>query len=910
MIMPKSFLETIVEKVLSRNTPLSQFCFVMPNRRAGQTIHQLFSAKLTATTLGPEVLGIDEFVERLSGLKVMPTMDQYAQLYRSYKNISSKNHDSFGVFLGWGSTLLNDLDAIDRNLIPHENIFSYLKALHEIREWGRDETSVVKNYINFWNQCPDIYADFSSRIKKKGFGTSGMCYREAVENIEFFIQQSYPTEIIFCGFNALTTSESQLIQELLAQERATVFWDIDRQLLHKKGHKAGHYLRNYQQKWSHYKHNPMLGLHEAFSAKKKVTIIETQDTIGQSKQIGELLLQLADAQISWEKTALVLGDEKMLTPLLHVLPEHIPSVNITMGQPLDQQPLSVCIDALFDFQHSLTTKGGFYKHVEILLLHQYIRPLFQTDNKFHGDDWINAIRQENQVYISEKYLTDKAPKTVRSTLHLLFSPWGTCDKAVDAIIAILHHVMHQFKTPLLCEVLHRFLELFYQLKRLVTEFSNEIDLAVLRSLYNELIRKEQLHFEGVPLGGLQIMGMLETRVLDFDTVILTSANEGVLPKSSLDNSWIPYEVKKQFGLPTREENDVIYTYHFYRLMFRAKRIFILYTNDSEGLGSAEKSRFIRQWEFDSPTNHQFSYQFHQPTLQLDEQQLKQIPKSQGAIQRLISMAKKGFSPSSLTKYIRNPIDFYEQNMLGVKDELEVDESLAATTYGSVLHDTIEALYQPYIGQVLTEEILLKIRKNISITIPHYFEKHYKNRNYQVGKNLLVFASIERSLENVISLEINEIKSGKKISVLALEETIELELRYPELDFPIHLKGTIDRVDLVDEQLRITDYKTGKVEPSDLKPQEMNMLIETPKYGKAFQLLFYALLWHDQKHPVAEISAGIISFKNLSKKWMPVHVKDYDQGVNQELIMDFKDQLKRLILELFNPTVDFQEKEII
>lgn len=411
------------------------------------------------------------------------------------------------------------------------------------------------------------------------------------------------------------------------------------------------------------------------------------------------------------------------------------------------------------------------------------------------------------------------------------------------------------------------------------------------------------------------MGMLESRVLDFETVIISSVNEGILPSGKSNNSFIPFDVKIENNLPTYKEKDAVYAYHFFRLLQRAKNIFILYNTEPDAFNGGEKSRFITQLEIEGL--HNIKRSLVSPNVPVQTDSLNTISKSDLVMNRIKEVAEKGFSPSSLTSYIRNPLDFYYQKVLKVKQYEDVEETVASNTLGTVVHDTLEDFYKPLIGKFLTIETLKGLKFNIEKTVTLHFKNIYKEGDLKSGKNLIIFEIAKRYVLNFLNLEIEDVKEGNKIKILEIEsDDNKVKLDIPELDFSVYLTGKIDRVDEYNGVTRIIDYKTGKVEQGKVNIidwEELNT--DYDKYSKPYQILAYAYMMNAKTPFKSPVEAGIISFKNLNNGFLKFGVKEStysrtkDELITQDTLSNYFIELKKLILEICNPDSDFIEKEV-
>jgi ATP-dependent helicase/DNAse subunit B len=405
------------------------------------------------------------------------------------------------------------------------------------------------------------------------------------------------------------------------------------------------------------------------------------------------------------------------------------------------------------------------------------------------------------------------------------------------------------------------------------------------------------------------MGVLESRVLDFETVIITSVNEGKFPAGKSTNSFIPYDVKLQYGLPTYKEKDAIYTYHFYHLLQRAKNVYLIYNSDSQGFDAGEKSRFITQLEIEKQPNHNLTFQYYNPDVPNIAYQPIAVTKTESVMTRLHEIATKGFSPSSLTTYIRNPIQFYFQRVLRISETDEVEENIAVNTLGTIIHGTLEELYKPTIGRLLTKEDIKMCISKIDEEVLNQFKEVYKEGEIKKGRNLLAFEVAKRNVLNFLKIELEAIENGDEIQIVSLETTYERVLTDARLPFPVLIKGNVDRIELRNRRIRIIDYKTGKVDKNNVILKDWNGLTNDIKNDKIIQVLAYAFMYEEQTKG-QEMEAGIISFKNLKSGFLPFQFKqdeDVVATISGEIMENYLEQIVILLQEILNKVVPFEEK---
>ncbi|WP_298488040.1 PD-(D/E)XK nuclease family protein [uncultured Maribacter sp.] len=912
------FLEEVLDKILSQNSSLSNHIFILPSKRAGTFLKNSIAKKATKTEFAPEIWSIETFIEKISGLSYASNLEQLFSLYNTYLKSKPKEIETFYSFSKWGQTLLQDFNEIDRYLIDTKKLFSNLSAIQEISHWSPEapKTQLMEDYLLFWNNLDVIYKDFNASLLNKNKGHQGLVYRTACSKLKSYLKENKNKTFVFLGFNALNESESIIIQQILEQHSSDIFWDIDNSFLKDPVHDAGLFLRDHKKNWSHFNSNDFKGVSNYYSESKKIEIIGTPKNISQAKYVGNLLKEISKTSNNAIKnTAVILADESLLNPILNSIPEEINSVNITMGYSLEKTPLASFFQLFFELYIKRNTKGWFYSNLLDFLSHPTTTSFLNSKEENNSNLISNAIKNKNWSYITpEKIISVAKDKDCISTVfqELNFTPLSFTKRCL-LIISKLKDIYTEQSNSLALEYLYRFNSLFNQLNTLLVEHHYMNDLKSLLSLYNELLSSETLDFRGDPIEGLQIMGMLESRNLDFETVIITSVNEGILPSGKSNNSFIPFDLKIAHGLPTYKEKDAVYTYHFYRILQRAKNVYLIYNTEPDVLEGGEKSRLITQLLTDENKIGDITEKIATPNVVPSLKEDEIIEKDVDLMSLIKNHATNGFSPTSLSNYIRNPIDFYKRNLLKIDDLLAVEETVAANTFGTIVHDTLEDLYTPFVGKTLEVGLLHEAKKNIEALVKKHFAKTYAEGDIKYGKNLIAYNVILRYIERFIHLEIKQVKQNT-IKIIALEQNLKVSLNFPELDYPIVLKGKLDRIDEENGTLRIIDYKTGRVEPKNVKITNWEDCITDYSYSKAFQLLCYSVMFNAQ-NPISEIQAGIITFKNLNAGILKFNTPKgpkksaEDSLINKETLDLFLVELKRLILEICNPNIPFKEKEV-
>ncbi|WP_350286611.1 PD-(D/E)XK nuclease family protein [uncultured Croceitalea sp.] len=859
----------------------------------------------------PKILSIEEFILVISELRKIDTTELVFRLFDVYNQTGIKDKDDFLTFNRWATTLLADFDELDRYLVDADAIFDYLTAIKRIQAWDNQDhkSDLVTGYINFTKSFKELYSNLRRNLLEDKLSYQGLRYEIATKRLPLYIEKSKDNPHIFIGFNGLNMAENQIIQKLLESTNSEVYWDLDTYFLHDTLHDAGYFIRQHLKNWAYFSTNTLHGLSSDYLDTKYIEITGIPKNISQAKYVGNLLSQLAKTAFN-QPVALVLADETLLPAIINSLPINIGPVNITMGFPLEKTSTANFFEILLDFYDARTNSGWYFEDVLRLFSHPITKTLFNNPTTAHKV--AHTIHKNNYVFLSPSHLK-KLFEEYNDDLERFLILEPNSKSFVETSLNILTILKNHFaKHPNLIEQesLFLFSKIFNQISDYIQKRAYLDNFKTLKGLMVELVSIEKLNFKGNPTSGLQIMGMLESRTLDFETVIMTSVNEGILPAGKSNNSFIPYDVKKEFSMPTFKDKDAVYAYHFYRLIQRAKTVYLTYNTESDVLEGGERSRFITQLLTDENIKHNVRHQIASPSIPIRAPKDISIVKSQRLVEDLKSIALSGFSPTSLSNYIRNPYTFYQKNVLKIKETENVEETMAYNTFGTIIHDVLEVLLKPFVGQIMTEENLLATKKSIPQVTKQNFVKTFSDQNLDSGQNLIAFNVIKTYISNVIDFEIAQSKT-KQIKLIALEHNLKIELNISELPFPIFLKGKLDRIDEVDGQVRIIDYKTGNVTSSELELTAIEQVIVSKNKSKAFQLLCYGLMC--QKFDgLTNIQAGIFPIKKMKSGMLNFAIKPSPRAavknrlIDMDVIHRFEEALKGLILELFDTTIPFTD----
>ncbi len=909
-----SFISGVLKELISSEENISETIFILPSKRAGSFLLKELSALGAHHIFAPKVYSIEEFTEVISEAKTVDNTITLFEFYKVYKAITPEEaQEDFETFTAWAQSLIHDFNEIDRYLIDYKKFFNYLADIQDLKHWSIQEpkTELINNYLAFWKSLPAYYEGLKKELLNNNTGYQGLIYRLASENIAAYAQK-HRAKHVFIGFNALNAAEQQIVQHLLENDIAEIYWDLDEVFVKDRQHDASLFINQYLKDWPVYeKKKAKLNVNE-YHKSKNIQITGIPKNVGQAKYLGELLANLDEETL--QETAVVLGEEDLLLPVLNSLPPNVQDLNITMGFPLKNAPIASLFDRLFQI-HQNTGSAYYYKDVISVINHPALNEILKEETEV----FIEKIQSENTVNLSSEEIISSFSNEAKPLIKACFRSWDNSPKkALEAFQEIINQVKIHLKSSenkLGLEFLYHFHVLFNKLENLNEAYPHLKSIKSLYQFYKEIMSTQSLDFQGRPFKGLQLMGMLESRALDFKNIIICSVNEGVLPSGKSGSSFIPFDLKQNYKLPTYKEKDAVYTYHFYRLLQRAQNVHLLYNTETDGLNSGEKSRFLTQLEIEKQPAHQLTHAMVSPKVPAIKNELREVKKTPEIMEKLKSLAAYGFSPSALTSYIRNPLDFYRQYVLGVRDSEEVEETVAYNTLGTVVHDSLENFYKPLENKLLTAEDIKAFKAKIEEEITLQFKKSYMNGPVNQGKNLLIYEVAKRYLRNFLNLELDRLKT-EEVKILKIEENLKSEIKIEKLDFPIFMRGKVDRVENTNGITRIIDYKTGKVTQDKIEIVDWaDLASDYDKYSKSFQVLAYTKMMQDQNSLDFPVEAGIISFKNLKSGFLKFGKKDKprtrnkETAINKEILEAFEVELKKLITEICDPEIPFTEKEI-
>ncbi len=891
------FIKNVIKEIFADGAEyISDYIIILPNKRSRVFLKKEISRVSKKTIFTPKIYDIEEFMSMISGLEKISETELLFEFYNVYSNnIKDEDKETFDEVISWAKILLKDYNEIDRELCNTDALFDYLKAYKDLTHWSNfeKETELIKNYKEFWRKIKVYHRDLNIRLLEIRKGYQGLIYREAVERIQSYVESISNNKHIFIGFNALSNSESEIIQEIISIN-GEIYWDIDKEFLNSEYNNSSLFIKSYIKNWSYYKNRNLKILCEDYKNKKRFQSIGTPKNIGQVKYVGEILSSMSSKDI--DNTAIVLGDEKLLIPLINSIPQNVSNINVTMGYPLKNSNIFSFFYLLLQI-HSKNQTSFYYKYILSILSHELISPIL---NK--GTDICQVIKKENLIYMTKEEIAeiDGVNKTI---YKLLFSKWKDANDATNYCLQLIDHIKKYYSKYsednfINLELLYAINKIFMQIKILIEKYDYLKNINSLRVIFKELCEISSTPFNGEPFKGLQIMGMLETRLLNYKNIIITSMNEGMLPVGNNNNSFIPFDIKKANSLQTHKEKDAVFAYHFYRLIQRAENIWMIYNTESDAMNNGEISRFITQIEVEGVHNVDKNILISKTPIKYKSENL--YIKTKDVQKRLKSLFKNGISASMLCLYSLDKIKFFENYILGVQEK-KIEETIASSTLGNIIHDALELLYVDLIGKNLNMKLLVKLKTKINECVEEAALQYVRKRSIQKGKNVIIIETAKNYVSKVIDIDINHINKGNSLKIIDIEKEFKTELVNRNQKYT--MRGKIDRVDELNGELRVIDYKSGKkLYKRNLELKEAKDLNDEKSIYN-LQLLVYVIgIFKEMKK--RDIKTGIISLKNI-KDGVLEGIYEGETILNNENIKVYEKEIIRIINEILDVNIVFE-----
>ena len=890
------FLSKIISELLSETSDLSQTVIVLPGKRPVVFLKQILKEQKYEGFL-PEFFTVDELIKKISGKQHIQGISLWLFGYDVYKKIYPE--ETLENFLKWFPTLLKDWDDMLKFSEEDKAVLEYMLDDERIKNWGEtlgDGDNVRKRNLNFWKKMNVFLPKLKENLQAKGWATDGMIHEMVREKISDFAEET-ETKFVFCGFNALTPLEEKLIRELLQKGKAECFFQADEYYIKDLKQEAGKFLRNHMH-WKEFNENRKFQwIENSFCEEKNIKVYEVAGNVAQTKILPEILQEIPKENYS--KTAVVLLDENLLLPSLDAV-SFVDNLNITMGFPIKNLGFSGAVKKLFYLQKQLEKNDKSYYYMDVFsVLEEF--PDNEEDRKII-DQFMAKIEDENIVYISKKMMQEY----LGELSYFQFFEKRTAAELLEDLSNFCYQLKFREIDDILYENVSLFETTFKILKNHMKDYDFEISIDALEVLMNQLVNSENLDFQGEPLEGLQFMGLLETLLLDFENIILLSVNEGKLPLGNTQNTYLPFDVRRNFGLNTFLENDSIYAYHFYRLLQNSKNIYLLYNALGSGVNTGEKSRFITQMEMESP--HKMEHIVIENTSEPILQEPIVIEKTEKVLEKLNEWKGK-ISASHLISYLYNPIDFYLNNILKAKETEEIEEELSQRNYGNLVHYALEELYGEIKGKILKESDIEDLKPKINEAINSAIsELKHQPELYERGMNYIHKSMAAKVVEHILDYDLGLIKAGNSLEIISLEEGINAEFSLDENGEKINFIGYIDRIDRLNGVLRVIDFKTAKAKNLSMKPKEEKLedFISSADSKQALQLSIYTYMaLHNKGFAVNQLQCGIWSFAEIGKGVQTLKIYD-NENIDNENVIVCMNSIKNIILEILNPEIPFKE----
>ena len=944
----RPFLEDIARYVYDTfRDRLPEVCLVFPNRRAGLFFDHYLAGIIDRPVLKPAVTTISDLMKNLSGLRYADDLELVFDLYRTYIQ-KTKSKETFDEFYQWGEILLADFDDVDKYLVKAEDLFSNLSSLKEMdrkfdyltpeqvkviqKFWKSfnpgNQSSHQEKFISVWEVLHPVYAALKEVLLGKGAGYEGLVYRAVAERIK----AGNPPEMsrkttILAGFNALSTCEEVLFSHLKKSGAGIFLWDYDEHYLGDSMQEAGHFLTRYLKEYPPPQVSTSFRNLQGSKQEKDICIYSVPSDVGQAGLVHDILQQLPEVPTdAIHDTAVVLADEHLLIPVLYALPESTGSVNVTMGYPVSQTPVNSIIELLFRLYRNarINRTGVNYYHKDILALvsHQMVHYLFAEDNR----QVRKMIQDGSLIFIPVGKLH------LNELLKMLFPADGVPSSAGRQMASCLMSVLE--KISVLAkqqEVLSgksdlEFISHIYlRLKRLtdlLKGYEGNMSIDTFSRLYRKSIGNSRVPFVGEPLSGIQVMGVLETRLLDFRNIILLSMNEGCFPKTQISPSFIPPYLRHAFGMPTPEHRDAIYAYYFYRLLQRAINVHLLYNSSTGGTQKGERSRYIYQLQYDD------LFKTRQETPGMDVRPGHPPPlvvNRNSRIQEKLAACYTGeegayLSAGALNAYLECSLSFFFKYILRLKEPEQAEEEIDSLAFGNILHDTIAGLYSSLESEVINAGDLEKLLKDESMIlekIDESFKENFPAREQAedmpvAGTNILAREVLSEYICNIIREDMKH--APIKLLEQEGEHIITIPVRTGGGMKNVRIGGRLDRVDSTAGIIRILDFKTGSPDLAFTDTGQLFVRNDSGRNKAAFQVLLYCRLYASaNKSMEGRLVPGLYFARQMHGESYDYHLQKGEKGKRKSSLQYFRDissefeaGLAGLLEQIFNPDLPFTQ----
>ncbi|MDD4847824.1 MAG: PD-(D/E)XK nuclease family protein [Bacteroidales bacterium] len=879
------------------------------------------SAAIQSPTWSPKMWCIDDFVWEATQLQPCEKIDLLFYLYDIHLILSPHNSRSFDDFVQWGNMILSDFEEVDDYQVDVQNIFQYLSDQKAIELWNVDATplsSYEQDYLLFYRSLSKYYELLREKVLHEKKAWSGLAFRLFQEKFDDYFRPFKNNIFYIIGFNALTKTEKQIFTDIQKNSKTHIIWDSDSYYL-QPHHEAGYFLNQNFKSFG----KPTT-ISNDFKNDKQIQIHPISKNIGQAIAVEQILQTIPHNE--WNDTAIILNDESLLMPIINFLPNNI-SMNVSMGYSLKNTQIFEWITLWLSMHITASKNDHHFYYVELFKVLQH--PLFQQFIRlFYADDLQNInnnilqYRKKSIPFLSLDDINNQifsSASSIFPEVASIFTMWNnSISSALEGLKILVTIMQKSFEKEndsinlefslALQKYIHRFQEMVQQYPNIQTGDRS------IYFIFKQIFSSIYIPFSGEPLGGLPIMGLLESRLLDFKNIIMVSVNEGMIPKTALPKTFIPFDIRKIFGIPTLSEQNAVTAYTFYRSIQRAERIFLLYNcAESTGVGSNEKSRYITQLEMELPAyNSAVKIMHHNEPL--DNMQITPfaspvINKDDNIMQRLDAIANGGFSPTALNSYLECSLKYYYQNVLQIKDQDELKETIDSALLGTIVHQTIEKMHQSFVKKSFNNQDIDNMLKEVDQTLGNVFNNNWEGGNYLNGRNRLFFEVAKQWIINFLNKEKDWIKNGYIILVQEYSMKRSIKIDINGVEKVICFKGTADRICSDNQSQILIDFKTGNVKKNDVKINDIDEYIsgrfrEKPQ-SIALQLLIYAWLFsNDSLKSDLSLNAKIISLQKLNDDFS-LTFNSNNTEITETTLQKVEELLQTIVQEIFNRDIPFE-----
>lgn len=930
---------TEIANHIKKNYDLSKesLTIIFPNKRAALKLRtELKDSKLETNIWLPQLLSIQEAMCSWSGMQLLDNIDITFELIKILNNFNKiTSNDIFGL----ASQMLKDFDEIDQYAIDAKNLFQNTEEAKKLDLLFVDENRTIdKKYIEFFSSLNDYYLSLRKVLLENNTGYYGLISRYIYELDQDKLNAAIGNNrIIFAGFNAMTKTEEGIIVKLIQNNKAELLWDLDEYYFNSddKKQEAGHFAREF---FKRHKNILLPGSNflgrKLIEEAKNINIIGTSGTVIQTNALQLELHKENKSEEDRSDEVIVLSDESMLIPVLNCIPNNIEKMQVTMGFPYSQTILNQFLQHLFAFQNNIKNKekGIYFWSLARLLNSELIKTIFTNKELADLLNWKNEHISKSTFYINiDDYKTLEEDRDTYDFLCAISKKWNSTHDCIESIKNLLTIIYNKVKlndnTNFIRNQISVAGRIINKIDKLLSKYEQIIDISYIEMLYKQSSSEMTINLKG-DYDGLQIMGLLETRNLDFKTVHILSVNEGILPQSKNANSLIPNDLRNHYGLPTYNNKQAVYAYHFYRLLQNAENINIYYNTLAGGMGEGDSSRFIKQILHEMPSKNPKAnicekiYKSPNTKHLTKELEVKKTDEIYEKIIKKLSFISEsddkisGLSPTSLSCYLTCPLKFYLQYIESIRDE-SPNELIQSNKIGTIIHTTLEKLYEHFGNNEIYSEMYKEIYEK-------YFEDSFKealesnklpNGFPDTGFNYLSSKMMDKMIKNFIDQEIKFLGNNNTMRIIGLEQRLHYTFEIPINNdtINVNLLGFADRIDQVGNIVRILDYKTGKIEDKDVKITnkfiEPNIVNFKKLPEKAIQLLVYKYLYKKNNDNIAEenIEPGIFGLKKISKGIFSLsNNSNYFKGKN--FTTDFESIMIEIFSEILNREIPFKQTE--